>query len=189
MFWWDIKAGKNPRDKIKMRLSVCVDQQPGSDPTWNTKPRGHEWPNTSPSRDFAQFLGLIINSWVFPHHPGYLCYPTTLAHVENRTRRSFAKRIQQDLQFLQKTPENSQLKQKVASPMTKKTQQPHLLPAGMQPWGPWRSPLGGEALGEPKYGDNSKRQTLCSIFPNTWNIFHQHLTLPFLQSIFHSYNQ
>lgn len=172
---------------------LSVDHQPGSDPAWNTKPRGHEWPNTSPSWDFAQFLGLTINSWGYAHHSGYLCYPkvspTTSALTENRTRIRFARRIQQNFQFLQKKPENSQLKLKVTSQRTKKTQQPHLLPAGMEPRGPWRSPPGWEAFGEPKHGDNSKRQTLCNIFPNTWNIFHYHLALPFLQSIFHSDNQ
>lgn len=88
-----------------MRLNVSVDQ-PSSDSSWNMKPRGHEWlswlgtkfweetpgrwPNTSLSRDFAQFLGLTINSWVFPHHSGSLCYPkvspTISAHMENRPR-------------------------------------------------------------------------------------------------------
>lgn len=51
-----------------------------------------------------QFLGFS-----HPHHPGYLCY------VENRTRRRFARRIQQDFQFLQRKPENSQLKLKVTT--------------------------------------------------------------------------
>lgn len=52
------------------------------------------------------FWGLTINSWVFPHHPGHLCYPkvspTTLEHMENRTWRRFARRIQQDFEFLKK---------------------------------------------------------------------------------------
>lgn len=125
-------------------------------------------PISPPAGIFAQFLGLTMNSWGFPHHSGYLCNPkvnqTTSAHTENWTRRRFARRSQRGFHFLQKTPENSQLKLKVTSQRTKQTQQPHLLPPGMEPWGPWRSPPGWEAFREPKHGDNSKRQTLCNIF-------------------------
>lgn len=49
----EIKVGKNPRG-TRMRHDVSMDHTAPQRWGWSTKPRGREWPDTFPERDFTQ---------------------------------------------------------------------------------------------------------------------------------------
>lgn len=140
-------------------------------------------PTPFPRRDFAQLFRLTINSWVSPSPPCRTSASTQRwVKPPRHTREAELEGgLQEELNRNTvsspglSTNKTGKFPNETKSYFPKeqqcKTQQPRLLPAGMQPWGLWKSRPSWAAFGEPKHGDNSKRQPLCNMSPNTWNIF------------------